>query len=524
MPVTRMLVVLGGFGDADEARRTVARAYEQAASPVGLRFALPKRLESALRTADESNAALPGKSLCFYGERSGLAAIPALLKEESYFLSLIGEHDFASMWDQTLLSRYGKVGSDALLTGSMGSANEDWEPQAYLPAFTRHFEENCVQIGRGLPLVCSASPVRTLVVDPALIFGRVELLNRMELRRETLSVAAYVAGVPVYALDVATMWPVSAVRMRWLERPTADVLPGTALSRFEQMAGFVNPQEHMAFRTAWGLYDAEDTYAQKLPAALRLSNQMRIAFARPDRPKTPHFISAFIDCDQRDKPVPVYMLRFGFLNNMRHLPLTLYTGGSCERYLRAVCVNARSYPDNSVLPKSYLQKRMSKADHMRRSKWLLLKKAARENPSYSHVAWINLDMLRHPICPDLLPDFSPLMDDRIHLATVNGEPDASFIVVPVHRLSLICRECEAMTQMDVELKRALTEEALIARLYDQYPDLFALHPMPRKHLLLHSVLDPRLVDARYRSLLAQAREVRMAPSVRIRMDGKEVNL
>lgn len=81
-----------------------------------------------------------------------------------------------------------------------------------------------------------------------------------------------------------------------------------------------------------------------------------------------------------------------------------------------------------------------------------------------------------------------------------------------------------MSQFDVEVGRSTTEEALIQRLYDRYSDLFALHPMPKKHLLFHWVLDRRLVDARYRALLGLAGEVLEADSVKIRMDGREVEL
>jgi hypothetical protein len=81
-----------------------------------------------------------------------------------------------------------------------------------------------------------------------------------------------------------------------------------------------------------------------------------------------------------------------------------------------------------------------------------------------------------------------------------------------------------MSQFDVEVGRSLTEEALIQRLYDRYSDLFALHPMPKKHLLFHWLLDRRLVDARHRALLVQAGQVQMADSVKIRVDGKEVSL
>lgn len=520
MALARTLVILSSLEDAGAARRTVLAAYNQAQSPAGLRFALPESFRSALMEETEENEELPTAALVFYSG-DGLDVLQQ--RDDTFFLALQTEYDFSAMWDRELQNRFNKVEYHALLTGCMGPASEQLEPQAYLPAFGAQ-EENRVQIIRGLPLVCSASPVRTMVADPALLFGRPQVLDKMDRDRELLSLAAHVANIPVYALDRPVFWPVKALPKRWFLRPCGDLLRFSSVQRFEQLAGFRTEPGALSLRYRWGLYNASETYAQKLPGALAVRGRIRSFLQRVDRPAVPHLISAFVDLPKPSKPHEVYMLRFTYLNALKNLPLTLYTGGSCERYLRGLCPNARSYPERTVLPRHYMQQKMAPKDHLGRSKWLLMRKTATENPSYTHVAWINMDILHYPICPDVLPDFSPLMDDRIHLAVVNGKPDPSFIVAPVHRLGLICRECESMSQFDVELGRSTTEEALIQRLYDRYSDLFALHPMPKKHLLFHWALDKRLVDARYKALLALAGDVQQADSVKIQMDGKEVEL
>ncbi|MBP3649863.1 MAG: hypothetical protein J6K73_08780 [Clostridia bacterium] len=524
MPVSHILVMLNGQQDAQAVRRTILAAYDQAASPVGLRFALPDAFQAALTAEDEANAELPQSSLLFYEDNGRLDILPSLTTEESFFLSLLGEYDFAAMWDKELLSRFGKVEYHALMTGSIGPASDGLEPQAYLPAFTKRMENNRVQIERGLPLVNSTAPVHTMVADPGLLFGRVSLLRKMELNWETLSLAAHVSNIPVYVLDRPVLWPVKELPVRWLDRPTPEMMKVPNVARFERLAGLSREPGALSLRYEWGLFNATETYPQKLPATMALRGRIRSLLSSREEPSVPHLISAFIDLPDAPKPEAVYMLRFTYLNALENLPLTLYTGGRCERYLRGLCTNARSYPERAVLPRDYLKRKMTEKDHLGRSKWLLMRKTAIDNPSYSHVAWINMDMLHYPICPDVLPDFSPLMDDRIHLALVDGVPDASFIVAPVHRLGLIGREVESMSQFDLEVGRSLTEEALIQRLYDRYSDLFALHPMPKKHLLFHWVLDRRLVDARHRALLAKAGEVQRADSVKIHMDGKEVEL
>lgn len=524
MPVTYTLVVLSGLKDAESARRTVQAAYDQAQAPLGLRFALSDILADALMAETDENADLPKDALLFYEDAGGLQAAVSLVTDESFFLSLLGEYDFAAMWDKELQNRFSKLEYHALMTGCMGAASEKLEPQAYLPAFTKRLEDGRVMIERGLSLVSSAAPVHTLVADPALLYGRASLTHRMKLHWETLSLAAHMANIPVYALDRPVLWPVQPLTERWLERPDEEMLRIPAAERFEQLAGFRREPGALSIRFDLGLYTAAETYPQKLPTGLLIRGKLRSFLRNSENPGVPHQISAFVDMPSPRKPEEVYMQRFLYLNALENLPLTLYTGGRCERYLRGLCPNARSYPDRSVLPLQYLERKMSRKDHFGRSKWLLMRKTAVENPSYTHVAWINADLLRHPVCPDVLPDFSPVMDDRIHLALVDDMPDASFIVAPVHRLGLIGREVESMSQFDVEVGRSTTEEALIMRLYDRYKDLFALHPMPEKHLLFHWLLDRRLVDARYRALLSRAGQVQQEDSVRVRIDGREVEL
>ena len=66
------------------------------------------------------------------------------------------------------------------------------------------------------------------------------------------------------------------------------------------------------------------------------------------------------------------------------------------------------------------------------------------------------------------------MDDRIHLATVDGVPDPSFLVAPVELLPRLCSRTKALTQLDAELKRGWSEEVLWTRLIDEAPTWAAL--------------------------------------------------
>lgn len=516
-----MLVVLSSLPGAAEAAQTVQRALAAASRPVGLRFALPEAYREAFDRED----------VLFYSGEESLEAVLSLLTDETYFLHLMGAHGFAPKWDARLYDALRHVSGPALLSASISPPVEGVpapvadvdadtrvydraargtaplprpavEAEACLPALADRFEDNAVQIVRGLPLVCAAAPVRTLVADPALLFGPVDFLRRAEPALATLSIAAYVAGFSVYALPDAPLWPLAEPPRRWLRRPVPDALPGTTLNRFEQLAGFRYDRQRAGVRTTWGLFGAEDVYPQRLPRGLRLAQHARATRMRLSERYMPLLVTAFVDLPSPRRPVAAYILRFGFLKAVESLPLLLYTGGAQERLLRAGFPNTQSYPDNAVLPRSLMGMGMSPTDHFRRSKPLLMLRAASRRPEFTHAAWIDMDILPHPICREAVPSFGRLMDDRIHLATVDGVPDPSFVVAPVELLGRLCSRTKAITQLDAELKRGWSEEVLWTRLIDEAPDLFTLHPMPRRRLLFLTAFDPQLLGARLRALLA----------------------
>ncbi len=531
------LVILSFPIDAKSAEETIRCAKEKAARPSLMRFAIPQTLEGSVDAGDSE--------LCYYTGHEPLSGAAAVITDEKFFVLLSGEHRFDERWDARLASAFRSLGQKrSLLTGSITPGSyappaspdaptqrveklrpgnlaafkqalpeirrrskqqmeqvSDHPPEVCLPAIKESPSDNEALIGNGLPLVCSSAAVPSLLIDPAFVFAPVQFLWDNTLDLCTLSLAAFITGWRVFVLNEPVFWPAAKLPRRVLRRPPPSTMPGTTLNRFEQLLGFQTGQEMVSAKAALGLFGAEDLYPQQMPHALAISQKALSVKLRLIDTHAPLMVSAFIDLPFPRFPLPFYLLRFGFLRRIQSLPLLLFTGGSQERALRMSFTHTQSYPDHDVLSRTLLSQGMTPKQHFARSKPFLLKRAARLHSEFTHIAWLDMDILPHPICSNALIDFTPIMDERIHLATVHGVPDLSFILVPVHMCEALAREAKSLTLLDAELKRDFSEEIMWERLFLKRPEWFTIHPMPRRRLLFLSVFDPRFFSQTIRPLL-----------------------
>lgn len=551
MFTARILVILQPPITASDAAETIARACKASVRPAGLRFAVPHTMEDRLTDLPD------GVSPLYYDSVQGLTGVLSCLTDETHFLSITGPHAFSQRWDSALYALWRRYGKRTMLTGcitpsaqhSTSSMEEAQtirvskisgsrmaalrqalqkrsvqpgtaEPhgilphlrhtkavapataQPHLPALKEVLDDGSVTIGRGLALVCTTEPQRTLVIDPSFLFAPVTFLMEGEqLDAEGLSLNAYLTGFAVFTLHEALAWPLKGTPPCVLRLPPAETLPGTTLARFEQLLGFRSGERRCNAKAAMGLFGHENTYPQRMPGNLILSHKARSARMKLLETHMPLMVSAFIDLPNPRVASAFYLLRFGFLRRIDSLPLLLYTGGSQERALRAAFPHTQSYPDNSLLPKALLQSGMTPEEAFARGKVLLMQRAAKRQVEFTHAAWVDIDILPHPVCTDAVPDFDSMMDDRIHIATVNGIPDPSFMVIPVEMLPSLARLVQSITQLDAELKRGFGEALLWERIFQKKPQWFAIHPMPRRRMLFLSAFDPQLLSQSLRPYL-----------------------
>ena len=548
MFAARILLVLCPPVTTKAAVETIARACDTAARPAMLRFALPYTMDGYLVDLPD------GVTPLFYDAAQGLNGLLAVLTDETHFLSITGPHGFAPHWDNELLTLARSYGKRTLFTATVSplaakntEKNADDKPkpdarlatlrrvlpvfqkrsaarhsshgilphvrhtvspsptaaQAYLPALKEVTTDGSVQIGGGLALVCAAAPVPTLIIDPALLFGPVTYLMEEErLDADQVSLSAYLTGFSIFALPKVLLWPLKTLPIRTLRLPPPETLPGTTVARFEQQLGLHGSEHRSGVKAAMGLFSHEDTYVQKMPGTLKLRHKMRAAGMKLLETHMPLMVSAFVDLPNPRVASGFYLLRFGFLRRIVSLPLLLYTGGQQERALRASFPHTQSYPDFTLLPRELLNSGMKADEYFARSKMLLLQRAIKRHAEFTHTAWVDMDVLPHPVCEDAVPNFKPLMDDRIHIATVNGVPDPSFVVVPSELTAPLAKLVHSITLLDAELKRGFGEPLLWERIFQKKPQWFAIHPMPRKRLLFLSAFDPILLSQAHQALLS----------------------
>lgn len=515
---SRILVVIADIPDADALAATVLETVARASHPFAIRFAIPAYFQDIGDAVSEEAFQKIVSTAVFYPEAEGAAGVLPFIKDETHFLFLQGAHGFSERWDQGLLSRFSRLPSpNAVMTGAVSApvpargeglpspmpgalqaSQMPTVPQAFLPAVGHVFGEPGVQLVHGVPVVCGAAPIKTMLINPSIVFGKLDFLHQTEAAPGLLSISAFVAGFHVYALESPLLWPLEPPGPRWLQRPDEETLPRANLARFEHLAGFSFELRRVGVRAALGLFG--EVYPQQMPLSLAVSQKAKALMARATHPM-PMVVTAFCELPDSPRPALWYTLRFSYLRSLAHVPLLLYAGGPQERTLRGAFPNTFSYPDNSLLPKSLIYEGMPPMEHFKRNKMPLLQRAMQTYAGFDHYVWVDMDTLPYPICPQAMPDFSGLLDDSIHLATADGEPDGSLIVVPRQHMKLMVREVNALSQVDAALKRSFTERAMLKRLIEKFPDIITLHPMPRTHFMLMSLFDPGLLSERDKAML-----------------------
>lgn len=505
----RILIAAMELRSPEESAHIIKSAIQNAAKPTRLLFSLPMACQPQ-DAQDELTAlidTLPRGDVRFFGEGEGVKAAVTPRSGATHVLLLRGAYQFDKGWDRVLIDRWERCQSpSAVLTGAISPLSDPYKPQCFLPALTGEFFGEGAILGLGVALVCSQAPVRTLLVNPNLIFARHAFFLNIPQETSTLSFACFAANVRVFALDRAVLYPLQAPRERRICRPPVRYLPGGSLDRFEKRVGFDPDTRTVGQKARWGYFDTDTAYPQALSPAATLK-ETALRPLKQHKMRRLLMVSALVELPEPERQPLHYLTRFDYLRAIAGLSLIIYASGRFERSLRARFPSTLSYPERGLLPYDTRLAPMPPRAYFQRGKLPLLKRTLDVYSGYTHAVWVNADLLGHPICPQAGCDLRHLMDDKVHMATVDGCPDCSMLVVPAGHIKLLAREAVAINQLDVEMKLELSELSLINRLIAKFPDLFTLHPMSKRGMLLLTGFDSETLTRKEQALLAMTGEM-----------------
>ena len=480
----QLLLVFSDIENKGELVESISESIKNASRPLCLNIAVHESFKECVN--EESLTHLPRvRSFVYYSDEKNFLNLLLSEVKATHFLHLKGPYFFLPKWDLILYFRYKKiVKKRALLTGVIFGPHSHAKAQAFLPGVDVFNSADTFSIIAGLPLVHSERPVRTLIINPALIFGSVDFLSQVNAALDTLSIEAYIAEYEVYAIDRIPFWPVA-----WLsasqQRPNLSQNNNNTLQRFERMTGLTKHEGKIDCSPLLGLFFQAKDYGQ-IASKYQFKNVIKEMkkWKQKTYKKNKNsilWVSGYIDFQRENEMETLSMLRFHFLALLENLSMLIFTGGSQERYIRSNHPNTQNYP--TYLLNDQKNSNISKKQFFTQHKFELLLTACKRQTEFTHYLWGDLDLLHYPIKSDVQLNFEHLMDEKIHLAIVDDVMDLSFVVVPKDMIKRLNEAIDYEIYNFKVLMRQYSEIEAFKDIYNKNPEWFTLHKMIQPKML-----------------------------------------
>lgn len=460
---------------AEQCRAVMAEAAGKAVWPSRLTFGVcptdtaePERLFQAAGAA--ACRVMPGEGLPL---KEAWRTAYGLYGGQRYAMQCTPDAFFLKGWDQKLLTAFALIREDRpLLTGYL---SPEGIPQAVaMDGFT---EDGRVIFVPGTKVLYTPNPLPTFLLSPDFVFGTGEWMTTARDRGWdgtsvfSLSIGSFEAGfrafvphLPVLGRNLSFSFPP--------EKPEGEA----GLAAFEEFSGISFARREAEVKSRLGLGTEDGRYPVQLP----LTEGARQRLRRRREEEGPRvMLATALGTQPMRLPLAVQLKLLENLAELRRLPLCCYCPPEMEARLR------------SFLPNTYARGEKEGAAYdneafILTAKPYFISQAAQQFPHYSHYGWIDMAYLSHPIYRDAVFLWDALADERIHLATVDGKPDTSLILMPRSKVGWLL----AMASV-LKTDPSRGDTGMFECLKDTYPDMFTLHPMEKKHTLL-SLCQPLL--------------------------------
>ncbi len=454
--------------EAEQCRAVVMEAAGKAVWPSRITFGVcpadtaePERFFQAAGTA--ACRMMPGDGLTL---QEAWQTVYGLYGGQRYAMQCTPGAFFLKGWDQRLLTAFALIReARPLLTGYL---SPEGIPQAVAAdGFT---EDGRVIIVPGTKVLHTPNPLPAFLLSPDFVFGAGEwMATARDLKWDgtsvlSLAMSSFEAGFQAFVPNLPAVGRKAPITFP-PEKPEKEA----GLKAFEKFTGISFARRETEVKSRLGLRTEEGRYSVQLPLAEGARQRLR----RRQEAEGPRvMLATALGTHPMRPPLAVQLKLLENLAELRRLPLCCYCPPEMEALLR------------KFLPNTYARGEKEGAAYDNEAFFLTAKpyfisQAAQQFPHYSHYGWIDTAYLSHPIYRDAVFLWNALADERIHLATVDGKPDTSLILMPRSKVGWLL----AMASV-LKTDPSRGDTGLFECLKDTYPDMFMLHPMEKKRTLL----------------------------------------
>lgn len=451
--------------------------------------ALPARISYGLSLQEEPDAAAHAamhalgsvQFLCPGG--TSWTDVEMLWQGEGYVLIGSPAMTFTKNWDMQLLRILRQCRRDSLfsavLTGYLPRRQDPVD--AVCPVAAEGFDsQGRLCFHRGTPLRYASVPQRSAFIHQDFCFAPSAFFREMLREEGPLFLAAFRRKWDVYTLHRPLIHLAGDVPLLPCEVPPhlADSqAPG--VSRFEMRFGMRLAERKLTAMARQGVFTADLTFPVHIPWTIRAQEALRDVMIRKGK-ASPLCVTAYVTLPQPGANLPEqYLCWFSYLSRLKNLSLLCYGDGDSARKIMPMHPNVLEYKRRHGLPVDREIPPDEGLNFLKLSKPFILARSREKFLNHSHYVWMDFGCLRYPAYERSVIDWSQVCREKIVLATVDGVPDGSMLVVPDSMLLTLCREIAALCAAEMNTRGHLPQETeLWLMLIREHPDWFETIDMP----------------------------------------------
>lgn len=338
----------------------------------------------------------------------------------------------------------------------------------------------------GTPVRCSSGPQRSAFLSESFCFAPSAFFRMAETQSGLLSVAAYVNGWEVF---IPQLCPCHALSVLCPEPRDIPDPSGESWQRFARRAGITDRFPYLNGQARTGILSADLSWDTTVSLRERFLDKI-LAWSSAGSSVSLLCVSAVLSEPVHPENTPeenAACLRW--LAALHELPMIFLTDAVTRPTVQLSHPNITDYSPSVGLPVIRRLPDAQDPDFLRLSRMFFLRHCKERNPGHSHYAWLDPCSVCYPVDPDTVPDLKRFCTDRITMATVDGKPDFSMIIVPSDLIGPLCGEigvlCEQSIRQPVPFP---AEEDIWKDLMERFPSRFTLVPLPEKNGLIAHIL------------------------------------